>query len=140
MSEIYETIIPNIKDEEGDDVILKMVFNKNIYQDNVSAEAFDSKGRYFYAKKLEKELEYYINQAEEENLELTYCEYEGIVCIELQLDKWSECDTLNEDKNHPYHLHLQSINDEISEATEKIKKLKKKKLQAEKFYGNNYYL
>ena len=31
MSEIYKTIIPNIKDEEGDDVILKIVFNKNIY-------------------------------------------------------------------------------------------------------------
>lgn len=134
MTETYKTIIPNIKDEEGDDVILKMVFNKNIYQDNVSAEAFDSKGRYFYAKELEKELEYYINQAEEGNLKLTYCEYEGIVCIELQLDKWSEYDTLNEDKYSPYHL--QSINDEIAEAEEKINFLKKKKLQCEKVYEN----
>lgn len=29
MSETYTTIIPNTKDEEGNDVILKIIFKKN---------------------------------------------------------------------------------------------------------------
>ena len=65
---------------------------------------------------------------------MRYCDYGGIICIELQGDKWGEYDTLNEDKNSPYHL--QSINNEIVEAEKKLKILKKKKLQCEKFYGN----
>lgn len=129
MSETYTTIIPNVKDEEGDDVILKFVFKKNIYQDNLSADAFDSKGRYFYAKSLERDFEYYVNKAKEKQLKVIYCDY-GV--IELQGDKYGEYDTLNEDKDSPYHL--QSINNEIAEAEEKLKILKKKKLQCEKFY------
>lgn len=135
MSETYTTIIPNVKDEEGDDVSLKIVFKKKLYQvPGLSAEAFDSKGRYFYAKSLERDFEYYVNQAEEWTLKVIYCNYGGIICIELQGDKYGEYDTLNEDKDTPYHL--QSINNEIAEAEEKLNILKKKKLQCEKFYGN----
>ncbi len=134
MSETYTTIIPNVKDEEGDDIILKIIFEKNMYQDNLSAEAFDSKGRYFYAKSLERDFEYYINKAKEQTLKVIYCDYGGTKCIELQGDKYGEYDTLNEDKDSPYHL--QSINNEITEAEKKLNILKKKKLQCEKFYIN----
>ncbi len=135
MSETYTTIIPNVKDEEGEDALLKIVFKKNLYQEpGVSAEAFDSKGRYFYAKSLERDLEGYINHADEGTLEVIYCDYEGTICIELHGDKYGEYDTLQEDKYSPYHL--QSINNEITEAEEKLKILIKKKLQCEKFYGN----
>ncbi len=134
MSETYTTIIPNVKDEEGDEVRLKIVFKKNTNPTIISAEAFDSKGRYFYAKSLTNGFEYYVNTAEEWTLEVRYCDYGGIICIELQGDKWGEYDTLNEDKDSPYHL--QSINDEIAEAEENLKILKKKRIQCEKFYGN----
>lgn len=134
MSETYTTIIPNVKDEEGDDIILKIVFEKNTYQANLSAAAFDSKGRYFYQSTLSKNFEYYVNQAEEKELKVIYCDYGGTKCIELQGDKWGEYDTLNEDKDSSYHL--QSINNEIAEAEENLKILKKKKIQCEKFYIN----
>jgi hypothetical protein len=130
MSETYTTIIPNVKDEEGDDVSLKIIFEKNLYQDNVSAKAFDSKGRYFYENTLSKDFEYYVNKAKEKQLKVIYCDY-GV--IELQGDKYGEYDTLNEDKDSPYHL--KSINNEIAEAEEKLNILKKKKLQCEKFYN-----
>lgn len=57
MSETYSTTIQNIKDNDEDDVYLKIVFKKRYLHDYnfVEAEAFDSKGRYFYAKKLERE-------------------------------------------------------------------------------------
>lgn len=132
MSETYTTIIPNVKDDEGDDVSLKIVFKKTKNPKIVSTEAFDSKGRYFYAKRLSKNFEYYVNQAEECKLKSIYCDYGGTNFIELQGDKYGEYDTLNEDKDSPYHL--QSINNEIAEAEEKIKILKKKKLQCKKFY------
>lgn len=136
MSETYTTIIPNVKDEEGDDVSLKIVFKKKLYQvPCLSAEAFDSKGRYFYVNYLSEEnFEYYVNQTEEGGLKLIYCDYEGTIWIELQSDKWGNYDTLNEYKDSPYHL--QSINNKIAEAEEKLNILKKKKLQCEKFYGN----
>jgi hypothetical protein len=142
MSETFTTIISNVKDEEGDDALLKIVFKKNLYQEpGVSAEAFDSKGRYFYAKSLERDLEGYINHAEKGTLEVIYCDYEGTICIEIQGGRWGQYETLQEDKYSPYHLqsinnHLQSINNEIAEAEEKLKILIKKKLQIEKFYGN----
>ena len=134
MSETYTTIIPNVKDEEGDDIILKIIFKKTNNPKIIRAEAFDSKGRYFCESTLSKDFEYYINKAEEQTLKVIYCNYGGIICIELQGDKYGEYDTLNEDKDTPYHL--QSINNEIAEAEEKLKILKKKKLQCEKFYGN----
>lgn len=133
MSETYTTIIPNVKDEKGEDVLLKIVFKKTLYE-YVSAEAFDSKGRYFYAKSLERGLEGYINHAEKGTLEVIYCDYEGIICIEIQGGRWGQYETLQEDKYSLYHL--QSINNEIAEAEEKLKILKKKKLQIEKYYTN----
>ena len=131
MSETYTTIIPNVKDEEGDDVSLKIVFKKTKNPKITRAEAFDSKGRYFCESTLSKDFEYYVNKAEEWTLEVIYCDY-GV--IELQGDKYGEYDTLNEDKDSPYHL--QSINDDIAEAEENLKILKKKRIQCEKFYGN----
>jgi len=134
MSETYTTIIPNVKDEEEDDVSLKIVFKKTKNPKITRAEAFDSKGRYFCESTLSKDFEYYVNKAEEWTLEVIYCDYGGTKCIELQGDKYGEYDTLNEDKDSPYHL--QSINDEIAEAEENLKILKKKRIQCEKFYGN----
>jgi len=141
MSETYTTIIPNVKDEEGDDVILKIVFKKNTNPIIVSAEAFDSKGRYFYAKRLARDFEYYVNKAEEWTLEVSYEIYNDCTTLEEPFTIIYLCSSLfnvdnglNEDKDSPYHL--QSINNKISEAEEKLKKLKKKKLQCEKFYGN----
>ena len=135
MSETYTTIVPNVKDEEGDDVSLKIVFKKNLYQvPYLSAEAFDSKGRYFYVNNLlEENFEYYVNQKEEGGLKVIYCDYGGTKCIELQGDKYGEYDTLNEDKDSLYHL--QSINNEIAEAEEKLKILKNKRKQCLKFYN-----
>lgn len=134
MSETYSTTIPNVKDEEGDDVYLKIVFEKTTNPKIIRAKAFDSKGRYFYQSTLSKNFEYYVNQSEEEELKVIYCDYGGTKCIELQGDKWGEYDTLNEDKDSPYHL--QSINEEIQEKEENLKILKKKKIQCEKFYIN----
>ena len=134
MSETYTTIIPNVKDEEEDDVSLKIVFKKTKNPKITRAEAFDSKGRYFCESTLSKDFEYYVNKAEEWTLEVIYCDYGGTKCIELQGDKYGEYDTLNEDKDSLYHL--QSINNEIAEAEEKLKILKKKRIQCEKFYGN----
>ena len=87
-----------------------------------------------YQSTLSKNFEYYVNQAKEEELKVIYCDYGGTKCIELQGDKWGEYDTLNEDKDSPYHL--QSINEEIQEKEENLKILKKKKIQCEKFYIN----
>ena len=56
MSETYTTIIPNVKDEEEDDVSLKIVFKKTKNPKITRAEAFDSKGRYFCESTLSKEL------------------------------------------------------------------------------------
>lgn len=134
MSETYTTIVPNVKDEEGDDVSLKIVFEKTKNPKIVRASAFDSKGRYFYESILAEKFEYYVNQKEEGGLKVIYCDYEGIICIELHGDKWGKYDTLNEDKDSPYHL--QSINNEIAEAEEKIQFLKEKRKQCSKFYSN----
>lgn len=134
MSETYTTIIPNVKDEEGNDVSLKIVFKKTKNPKITRAEAFDSKGRYFCESTLSKDFEYYVNKAEEWTLEVIYCDYGGTKCIELHGDKYGEYDTLNEDKDSLYHL--QSINNEIAEAKEKIQILKNKRIQCKKFYGN----
>lgn len=134
MSETFTTIIPNVKDEEGEDALLKIVFKKTKNPKIIRAEAFDSKGRYFCESTLSKDFEYYVNQAEEWTLKVIYCNYGGTICIELHGDKYGEYDTLQEDKYSPYHL--KSINNEIAEAEEKLKNLIKKKLQCEKFYGN----
>jgi hypothetical protein len=98
----------------------------------VSTEAFDSKGRYFYAKNLKRDFEYYVNKDEEWELKVIYCDYEEIICIEIHGDRWGEYDTLNEDKNSPYHL--QSINEEIQEKEKKLCELKDKRLRIAKFY------
>ena len=50
------------------------------------------------------------------------------------MGRWGQYETLQEDKYSLYHL--QSINNEIAEAEEKLKILKKKKLQIEKYYTN----
>jgi hypothetical protein len=134
MSETYTTIIPNVKDEEGDDVSLKIVFEKTTNPKIIRAKAFDSKGRYFYESTLSKNFEYYVNQSEEGKLKVIYRDYGETKCIELQGDKWGEYDTLNEDKDSLYHL--QSINNEIAEAKKNLKILKKKKIQCQKFYSN----
>ena len=139
MSETYTTIIPNVKDEEGDDIILKIIFKKTNNPKIIRAEAFDSKGRYFCESTLSKDFEYYVNKAEECTLKVIYGDFEGTKWIELQGDKYGEYDTLNEDKDSLYHL--QSINNEIAEAEEKIQILKNKRKQCSKFYGDiNYYL
>lgn len=143
MSETYSTTIPNIKDNDGDDVYLKIVFKKRYLHDRnfVEAEAFDSKGRYFYAEKLERDYEYYINKAEEWKLNdknITYIDYEGDITIELKHDDFDICDKIIENIYSPYHL--KSINTRIAEEKEKfdilIYHLKKKKIQIEKLYSN----
>lgn len=138
MRETYTTIIPNIKDENDDIVSIKIVFKKMIAENQqkfVSAEAFDSKGRYFYAKRLEKDYDYYFHKAEEWELDkITYIDFEGSLSIYLEGGGWGDYTGLDEFKDSPFHL--QSINNEIAEIKEKLKKLKKKKLQCETFYGN----
>jgi len=133
MSETYTTIIPNVKDNEGDDLHLKIVFEKTKNPKIVRANAFDSKGRYFYISTLSKDFEYYVNKAEEKTLEIIYDEFEGSIWIDLKGDKYGEYDMLNEDKDSPYHL--QSINNQIAEAEEKIQLLQEKRIQCQKFYG-----
>lgn len=94
-SEKYSTTIPNIKDNDGDDVYLKIIFEKTKNPKIIRANAFDSKGRYFYQSTLSKNFEYYVNQVKEEELKVIYCDYGGTKCIELQGDKWGEYDTLH---------------------------------------------
>ena len=134
MSEKYSTTIPNIKDNDGDYVYVNIIFEKTKNPKIIRAKAFDSKGRYFYQSTLSKNFEYYVNKAEEWELKVTYCDYDGILCIELKGDEWGRYDTLDEDKYSPNHL--QSINNEIAEAEEKLEILKKKKIQIKKFYIN----
>ena len=141
MSETYSTTIPNIKDNDGDDVYLKIIFKKQHDCNFVEAEAFDSKGRYFYAEKLERDYEYYVNKAEEWELNdknITYIDYEGDITIELKHDDFGICDKIIENIYSPYHL--KSINTRIAEEEEKFKifiyHLKKKKIHIEKFYSN----
>ena len=134
MSETYSTTIPNIKDNDGDYVYVNIIFEKTKNPKIIRAKAFDSKGRYFYQSTLSKNFEYYVNKVEEWELKVTYCDYDGILCIELKDDKWGRYDTLDEDKYSPNHL--QSINIEIAEAEEKLEILKKKKIQIKKFYIN----
>lgn len=134
MSETYTTIIPNVKDEEDNEVCIKIVFKKTSNPAIVRAEAFDSKGRYFYDSKLSENFEYYVNQAKELTLKVIYWSFEDTKCIELEGNKWGNQDTLYEDNDSPYHL--QSINNEIAKTEEKLKDLKKDKLQCEKFYNN----
>ena len=134
MSETYSTTIPNIKDNDGDYVYVNIIFEKTKNPKIIRAKAFDSKGRYFYQSTLSKNFEYYVNKVEEWELKVTYCDYDGILCIELKDGEWGKYDTLDEDKDSPYHL--QSINNEIAEAEEKLEILKKKKIQIKKFYRN----
>jgi len=54
-SEKYSTTIPNIKDNDGDDVYLKKnIFEKTKNPKIIRVKSFDSKGRYFYQSTLSK--------------------------------------------------------------------------------------
>lgn len=80
-------IIVKIKDNVDDDVYLKIIFNK-IKSKNTyfcEAKAIDSKDRYFYAKKLTKDYEYYANKCK--NMELNdvyYYDYYDFLSIFLE--------------------------------------------------------
>lgn len=68
MSETYSTTIPNVKDEDGDDVYIKIVFEKTTNPEIVRASAFDSKGRYFYESHYQKILNIMLIIQKKENL------------------------------------------------------------------------
>lgn len=149
MSETYTTIISNVKDDDGDNVNIKIIFKKKDWEFEwaqnakqkrmfpiiVSAEAFDSKGRYFYVEKLQKEFEHYVHISEKCKLnDIRYDNFEGQISIYLEGGGWNDNYGLEEQKNSPYHLR--EINKKIVEVENQLEKLKEKKIQIEKFYQN----
>lgn len=100
MIETYTKIIPNVKDDKNNIVTIKIVFQKIIEENQsniVRAEAFDSKGRYFYQQdEFEKDFEYYINK-EWELTDIKYIYFEGILSIVfLDGGSWNEFFLLDE--------------------------------------------
>jgi len=97
-----EFILSNVKDDKNDIVTIKIVFQKIIEENQsniVRAEAFDSKGRYFYQQdELDKDFEYYINKAKEWELtDIKYIYFEGILSIVfLDGGSWNEFFLLDE--------------------------------------------
>ena len=97
-----EFILSNVKDDKNDIVTIKIVFQKIIEENKsniVRAEAFDSKGRYFYQQdELDKDFEYYINKAKEWELtDIKYIYFEGILSIVfLDGGSWNEFFLLDE--------------------------------------------
>lgn len=143
MNKIYKTIISNVKDDEGDEIYLKIVFKKipsgfaledsNIILYTVESEAFDSKGRYFYAEKLNKDFEYYVNKAKKLGLDIRYIDFEGTSTIYLEGGGGNDFFGLDEKKYSPYHL--KSINDEIIIKEKELQKLKDKRFEITRFYN-----
>jgi len=97
-----EFILSNVKDDKNDIVTIKIVFQKIIEENKsniVRAEAFDSKGRYFYQQdELDKDFEYYINKAKEWELtDIKYIYFDGILSIVfLDGGSWNEFFLLDE--------------------------------------------
>lgn len=97
-----EFILSNVKDDKNDIVTIKIVFQKIIEENQsniVRAEAFDSKGRYFYQQdELDKDFEYYINKAKDWELtDIKYIYFEGILSIVfLDGGSWNEFFLLDE--------------------------------------------
>ena len=131
MSETYTTIIQDIKDNDGDNICLKIIFKKitseYLLQHSyiTRAEAFDSKGRYFCAERLNKEFEYYVDKAKKCNFnDAIYIDFEGSLTIYLEGNGYNDCYGLDENKESSYHL--QSIDTKIINAEKELEILKKK--------------
>jgi hypothetical protein len=129
MSEIYTTIIHNIKDNDDDTIDIKIIFTK--IKTRTKAEAFDSKGRYFRVVNfLEKEFEYYKNKGDF-NL-IIFDTFEEQITICLEGGGWYDNNGLEEDKDSPYHL--QEINKKITEVEEQLIILKEDRNNIKKLY------
>lgn len=60
----HTVILRNITDADGDSVNLKIIFRAGTGK-NTSAEAFDSKGRYYHNEYLPKQLNHFIERIAE---------------------------------------------------------------------------
>lgn len=143
MSNTYTLIIRDIKDDNNDNIDLKIIFN------DIGGElcrrkikAFDTKGRYFYAEYAAynmdecKEFEYYKNNS----LNIIFHNFEGLLTIFLYGGGYSDCHGLEEQKDSP--LHLQIKNEKIIEAKNQIKKLEEQiiKLEEQKTKINSLFV
>ena len=139
--------IIGVRDNNDDEVKLKIIFRKTT-NDFAEAEAFDSKGRRFYAKKLDRDYEYYANKLEEwkhndtRHDEVKYgfqygVEYYGddgendelIIFLEGNNAWWDCTSGLVEE-----HCSLKSYDNDIAEAEKTIRRLKQKKEEIRKLF------
>ena len=120
----YIKIIRNVKDDNNDNIDLKIIF-KNV-NCNTEVSSFDTKNRYFYIEDINKSFEYY------KNIELNniiYSNFEGQLTIYLEGGGFSDSYGLEEQKDSL--LHLQTINKKITETKNQLKKLKEQKTNIE---------
>lgn len=127
-------IIHNVKDLDGDIVTLKIIFIGHPLACRFSAEAFDSKGRYFYAERIEKDLEYYLDKLKKSELNVVYDDFRSdVMTIYLDGGEYGDCNhRLLEQKDDDKHLI--NLNREITETKNKLEKLREMKETIEELY------
>lgn len=134
MTTTNEVIIPNVIDHEGENVSLKVVFKENTPDRGIeynkyimSAEAFDSKGRYFATNSLFGDKKYYEKDFKFNVIYKSDYKFESDEkVIELYLDGegWAKEPLVEDDTNDN---HIKYIEEKIRKTEEQLKILKEKR-------------
>ena len=135
----FTTIIKNIKDDNNDNIDLKIIFNEindEFHQRKI--KAFDTKGRYFYAEYAAynmdhcQEFEYYKNKVLNKELNIIFNNFEGRLTIFLDGGGFRDSFGLDEEIDSP--LNLLTINKKIIKAKDQLKELEEQKTKSELFF------
>jgi hypothetical protein len=138
-SNTFTTIIKNIKDDNNDNIDLKIIFNEiddEFHQRKI--KAFDTKGRYFYAEYAAynmdhcQEFEYYKNKVLNKELNIIFNNFEGRLTIFLDGGGFRDSFGLDEEIDSP--LNLLTINKKIIKAKDQLKELEEQKTKSELFF------
>ena len=109
----------NVTDLDGDSITLKIKFICYLScLTPLSAEAFDSKGRYFYAERFDNDLQYYIDKDKNSELNIFYDnDLNDTITIYLNDgERYGLVEQKDDDK------HLRNFDKRIKKMKKKIKK------------------
>jgi len=127
------SMIHNVKDLDGDIVTLKFIFISS-FTSSLSAQAFDSKGRYFYAERFEKDLQYYLDKLKKSELNIVYDDFRSdVITIYLDGGEYGDCNYGLVEQEYD-DKHLINLNREITETKNKLEKLQEMKECIEELY------
>jgi len=136
----FTTIIKNIKDDNNDNIDLKIIFNEiddEFHERKI--KAFDTKGRYFYAEYAAynmdycQEFEYYKNKELNKQFNnIIFNNFEGRLTIFLDGGGFRDSFGLDEEIDSPLNLH--TINKKIIKAKDQLKELEEQKTKIELFF------